>query len=82
MPKEITYNSLFNSHNKKKGVILMAKRNGKTDAEQKNKQGFDSSKTDSEFGKEFGSAAANRAHKEKAKKLKSSKNQGEWKGMN
>lgn len=55
----------------------MAKRNGKTDAEQKNKKGFDSSKTDSEFSKELGSAAANRAHKEKAKKEKASKNQGE-----
>jgi hypothetical protein len=59
----------------------MAKRSGKTNADQKNKQGFDSSKTDSEFSKELGSAAANRTHKEKAKKLKSSKNQGEWKGM-
>lgn len=77
MPKAITYNSLFNSNNKKEGVILMAKRNGKTDAEQKNKKGFDSSKTDSEFSKELGSAAANRAHKEKAKKEKASKNQGE-----
>jgi hypothetical protein len=47
----------------------MAKRTGKTDAEQKNKQGFDSSKTDSEFSKELGgSAAANRAQKNKAKK--------------
>lgn len=55
----------------------MAKRNGKTDAEQKNKKGFDSSKTDSEFSKELGSAAANRAHKEKAKKEKASKNQEE-----
>lgn len=62
-------------------MIFMAKRNGKTDAQQKNKQGFDSSKTDTEFGKEHGSAAANRAHKEKAKKEKASKNQGEWKGM-
>ncbi|MBM7619971.1 hypothetical protein JOC95_001823 [Bacillus tianshenii] len=60
----------------------MAKRNGKTDAAQKNKQGFDSSKSDSEFSKELGSAAANRAHKEKAKEEKSSKNQGEWNGMN
>ncbi|MDQ0254795.1 hypothetical protein J2S74_002174 [Evansella vedderi] len=59
----------------------MAKRSGKTDADQKNKQGFDSSKTDSEFSKEMGSAAANRAHKEKAKKEKASKNQGQWKGM-
>lgn len=59
----------------------MAKRNNKTDADQKNKKGFDSSKVDSEFSKELGSATANRAHKEKAKKEKSSKNQGEWKGM-
>ncbi|MCZ8538645.1 hypothetical protein M9R32_15835 [Paenisporosarcina quisquiliarum] len=61
----------------------MAKRTKKNDAEQKNKQGFDSSKTDSEFSKEFGSgsANANRAKKEKAKKEKASKNQGEWKGM-
>ncbi|MGG3448933.1 MULTISPECIES: hypothetical protein [Bacillaceae] len=60
----------------------MAKRTKKNDAEQKNKKGFDSSKTDSEFSKEFGSANANRAHKEKAKKEKASKNQGEWNGMN
>lgn len=59
----------------------MAKRSGKTNADQKNKQGFDSSKTDSEFAREPGSAAANRKHKEKAKKQRSSKNQGEWKGM-
>lgn len=60
----------------------MAKRNGKTDAEQKSKKGFDSSQTDSEFSKEMGSAAANKAHKEKAKEEKASKNQGEWNGMN
>ncbi|MEK3889917.1 hypothetical protein [Bacillus sp. FSL K6-3431] len=59
----------------------MPKRTKKNDAEQKNKKGFDSSKTDSEFSKEFGSANANRAHKEKAKKVKSSKNQGKWNGM-
>ncbi|MBM4762774.1 hypothetical protein [Bacillus sp. B15-48] len=59
----------------------MAKRTKKNDADQKNKQGFDSSKTDSEFSGEFGSAAANRAKKEKEKRMKSSKNQGEWKGM-
>ncbi len=45
----------------------MAKRNKKNDPQQKNKQGFDSSKQDTEFSKEFGSAAANREHKEKAK---------------
>ncbi|TYS67645.1 hypothetical protein FZC76_13805 [Sutcliffiella horikoshii] len=60
----------------------MAKRNGKTGADQKNKKGFDASQTDAEFSKELGSAAANQAHKEKAKKEKSSKNQGEWNGMN
>ncbi|WP_053363035.1 hypothetical protein [Bacillus sp. FJAT-27251] len=59
----------------------MAKRTKKNDADQKNKQGFDSSKTDSEFGKEIGSAAANRAHKEKQKEQNSLKNQGKWKGM-
>ncbi len=53
----------------------------KHDAKQKSKQGFDSSKTDSEFSKEFGSASANQAHKDKAKKAKKSKNQGEWGGM-
>lgn len=64
---------------------MMAKRTKKHDAAQKNKQGFDSSKSDSEFSAELGngsgSAAANRAHKEKAKKEKASKNQGEWNGM-
>lgn len=59
----------------------MAKRSGKTNADQKNKKGFNSSKTDSEFSKELGSAAANRQHKEKAKKEKASKNDGQWKGM-
>lgn len=53
----------------------MAKRTKKNDPQQKNKQGFDSSKTDSEFSKEFGSANANRAHKEKAKKARASNNQ-------
>ena len=60
----------------------MAKRNGKTGPDQKNKQGFDSSKNDSEFSKELGSTAANEAHNEKAKRKKSSKNQGQWNGMN
>jgi hypothetical protein len=59
----------------------MAKRTKKNDADQKNKQGFDASRTDSEFGKEFGSAAANRAHKEKVKEQNALKNQGQWKGM-
>lgn len=60
----------------------MAKRNAKTGADQKNKKGIDSSQTDTEFSKELGSAAANQAHKEKAKEEKVSKNQGEWGGMN
>ncbi|MBO1000383.1 hypothetical protein IOC57_21920 [Bacillus sp. SD075] len=59
----------------------MAKRTKKNDADQKNKKGFDSSKTDSEFSQELGSANANQEHKNKAKKEKISKNQGEWKGM-
>ena len=53
----------------------------KHNPDQKSKQGFDSSKTDSEFSKEFGSANANQAHKNKAKEAKKSKNQGEWGGM-
>ncbi len=53
----------------------MAKRTKKNDPQQKNKQGFDSSKTDSEYSKELGSAAANQAHKEKAKKERKSKTQ-------
>ena len=55
----------------------MAKRDKKGDAEQKNKQGFDSSKTDSEFSGEFGSAKANKLHKEKAKKARESKKKAE-----
>ncbi|MEH7222372.1 hypothetical protein V7112_01065 [Bacillus sp. JJ1566] len=58
----------------------MAKRNTKNDPEQKNKKGFDSAVTDTEFGKEFGSAAANKAHKKKAKKEKASKNDGKYEG--
>lgn len=37
----------------------MAKRTKKNDPQQKNKQGFDSSKTDSEFSNEYGSTNAN-----------------------
>ncbi|WP_170138918.1 hypothetical protein [Oceanobacillus chungangensis] len=58
----------------------MAKRTKKNDADQKNKQGFDSSKRDSEFSKEIGSGSAkanlehkNRAKKERASKLKTKK---------
>ena len=53
----------------------MPKRKHRPD--QKNKQGFDSSKTDSEFSGEIGSASANQAHKEKAKKARESNNQGQ-----
>ena len=53
----------------------------KHNPDQKSKQGFDSSKTDAEFSSEFGSASANQAHKDKAKKSKKLKNQGEWGGM-
>ncbi|WP_196493783.1 hypothetical protein [Ornithinibacillus caprae] len=48
----------------------MAKRTKKNDPQQKNKQGFDSSKRDTEFAKEFGSAKANKEHKEKAKQAR------------
>lgn len=58
----------------------MAKRTKKNDAKQKNKQGFDSAVSDQEFSHEIGSAEANRIHKEKAKKMKSSKNDGKYKG--
>ncbi|WP_316572224.1 hypothetical protein [Neobacillus sp. YIM B06451] len=52
----------------------MAKRTKKNDPQQKNKQGFDSSQTDSEFGKEFGSANANRAKKQKEKEQRAYEN--------
>ena len=58
----------------------MAKRTKKNDPQQKNKKGFDSSVIDSEFSHEFGSSAANKVHKDKAKKEKASKNNGEFKG--
>lgn len=48
----------------------MAKRTKKNDADQKNKKGFDSAVINSEFSHEFGSAAANKIHKDKAKKEK------------
>ncbi|WP_169749111.1 hypothetical protein [Ornithinibacillus californiensis] len=51
----------------------MAKRSKKSRPDQKNKQGFDSSKQDTEFSTEFGSAKANQAHKEKAKKARANK---------
>ncbi|WP_172797530.1 hypothetical protein [Bacillus sp. FJAT-27445] len=52
----------------------MAKRTKKNDPQQKNKQGFDSSQTDTEFGKDFGSANANRAKKEKEKEQRAYEN--------
>lgn len=58
----------------------MAKRTKKNDADQKNKKGFNSSVIDSEFSHELGSAATNKIHKDKAKKEKASKNNGEYKG--
>ncbi|SDO29372.1 MULTISPECIES: hypothetical protein [Halobacillus] len=51
----------------------MAKRTKKHDAEQKNKKGFDPKKADTEFSQEFGSAAANEAHKQEAQKARKSK---------
>lgn len=58
----------------------MAKKNKKMDPQQKNKKGFDSAVLNEEFAHEMGSAAANKIHKEKAKKEKASKNNGEFKG--
>ena len=55
----------------------MAKRTKKNDPQQKNKKGFDSSKTDIEFSGEIGSAKANQIHKEKAKKARASKKQNQ-----
>jgi hypothetical protein len=52
---------------------MMAKRTKKHDPQQKNKKGFDPKKTDTEFSGEFGSAAANKAHKEEAKRARKSK---------
>ncbi|MCD5325403.1 MULTISPECIES: hypothetical protein [Pontibacillus] len=56
----------------------MAKKTKKHDAEQKHKKGFEPKKMDVEFGQEvageFGSAAANKAHKESAKRARKSKN--------
>ncbi|KKI93887.1 hypothetical protein WQ54_02245 [Bacillus sp. SA1-12] len=58
----------------------MAKRTKKNDPQQKNKKGFDSSVIDSEFSHEMGSAATNKIHHDKAKKVKAAKNNGEYKG--
>ncbi|MED3552385.1 hypothetical protein ACTHO0_02230 [Cytobacillus praedii] len=59
----------------------MAKKSKKDDPKQKNKKGFDSAVLDAEFSHEFGSAAANKLHKEKAKKEKASKNNGKYEGQ-
>ncbi|CAG9608607.1 hypothetical protein [Pseudoneobacillus rhizosphaerae] len=58
----------------------MAKKTKKHGADQKNKQGFDSAVLNEEFAHEFGSAATNKIKKDKAKKEKASKNNGEFKG--
>jgi hypothetical protein len=59
---------------------MMAKKNKKNDADQKNKQGFDSAVLNQEFAHEMGSHDTNKIHKDKAKKEKASKNNGEYKG--
>ncbi len=61
-------------------MINLAKRTKKNDPQQKNKKGFDSSVIDSEFSHEVGSTDTNKIHKDKAKKEKASKNNGEYKG--
>jgi hypothetical protein len=58
----------------------LAKKTKKHGADQKNKQGFDSAVLNEEFAHEFGSAATNKIKKDKVKKEKSSKNNGEFKG--
>jgi hypothetical protein len=58
----------------------LAKKTKKHGADQKNKQGFDSAVLNEEFAHEFGSAATNNIKKDKAKKEKASKNNGEFKG--
>lgn len=63
------------------GGIFMAKRTKKNDPQQKNKKGFDSSKLNEEFAHEMGSAATNKIHKDKAKKEKAPKNNGQYKGQ-
>lgn len=58
----------------------MAKKNKKNDPQQKNKKGFDSSVINAEFAHEMGSTDTNKIHKDKAKKEKAPKNDGEYKG--
>jgi hypothetical protein len=62
------------------GGMKMAKKNKKNDPQQKNKKGFDSAVLNQEFAHEIGSSATNKIHKDKAKKEKASKNNGEFKG--
>ena len=59
----------------------MAKKNKKSDPQQKNKKGFDSAVLNTEFAHEMGSTATNKIHKDKAKKEKAPKNNGEYKGQ-
>lgn len=59
----------------------MAKKTKKNDPQQKNKKGFDSAVLNQEFSHEFGSAAANKIHKDKAKKEKAAKNNGAFEGQ-
>ncbi|MFC5732739.1 hypothetical protein ACQCT6_06520 [Cytobacillus gottheilii] len=58
----------------------MVKKASKNRPDQKNKKGFDSAVTDTEFAHELGSAAANKEHHNKAKKEKAAKNNGKFKG--
>ncbi|GHI01417.1 hypothetical protein [Neobacillus kokaensis] len=59
----------------------MAKRTKKNDAKQKNKKGFDSAVLNEEFAHEMGAADTNKIHKDKAKKVKAAKNNGEYTGQ-
>jgi hypothetical protein len=61
--------------------MIVAKRTKKNDADQKNKKGFDSAVLNEEFAHEMGSAAANKIHKEKAKKERAATNNGKNKGQ-
>jgi hypothetical protein len=58
--------------------MIMAKRNKKSDPQQKNKKGFDSAVLNEEFAHEMGSAATKKIHRDKAKKEKAAKNNGEY----
>ena len=61
-------------------VFIRQKKIKEVDPQQKNKKGFDSAVLNQEFAHEFGSTDANKLHKDKAKKEKSSKNAGKYKG--